>query len=62
MSPALTSLAVAHAQLADHAAGRVLHLLDVGIDDQLAWRDHRAGELRRRRPAAKPDDQQRPPR
>ena len=29
----LDPVAVVHAELADHAAGRVLHLLDVGIDD-----------------------------
>ena len=42
---------VAHMQFADHAAGRVLHLLDVGIDDQLTGRNHCTGELRGRRPA-----------
>ena len=31
ISPALTTIAVAHPHLADHAAGRMLHLLDVGI-------------------------------
>ena len=38
-------IAVAHLQLGDDAAGRVLHLLDVGVDDELALRDHRAGEF-----------------
>ena len=46
-------------ELADHAAGRVLDLLDVGIDDELARRDHGAGDLGRRRPAADAADQQR---
>ena len=48
----LDAVAVAHAQLADDAAGRVLHLLHVGIDDDGALRDHRAGQFGRRRPAA----------
>ena len=51
MSPFLTAVAVLDAKVADDAAGRVLHLLDVGIDDELARRDHRAGDLGRRRPA-----------
>src|SRR5262249_15478958 len=54
----LDVIAVAHTQLADDAAGRVLHLLDVGIDHELPGRDHRAGELGGRRPAAEPDHQQ----
>ena len=51
-------IAVAHVQLGDDAAGRVLHLLDVGIDDELALRDHRAGEFAGRGPAADAADQQ----
>ena len=34
----LDLLALAHIELADDAAGRVLHLLHVGVDDQLALR------------------------
>src|SRR2546423_1320031 len=41
----IDDIAVAHAQFGDHAAGRVLHLLDVGVDDELALRDDRAGEF-----------------
>ena len=48
----LDAIAVVHAELADDAAGRVLHLLDVGIDDDRARRDQRAGDLGRCRPAA----------
>jgi len=44
--------AVAGADFADHAAGRVLHFLDVGIDDDGARRDQRARDLRGRGPAA----------
>ena len=54
----LDAVAVAHAHLADHAAARVLHLLHVGIDDERAGGDQRAGNLRGRRPAADPADQQ----
>ena len=39
----LDLVAVAHAHLADDAAGRVLHLLDVGIDDDLPGAITRAG-------------------
>ena len=53
----LDEIAVAHPHLADHAAGRVLHLLDVGIDHDRARRDQRAGDLRRRGPAAEPAGQ-----
>src|SRR4029077_1345204 len=49
----LDHVAVAHAHFADHTAGRVLHLLDVGIDDHRARRDQRAGNLHGRRPASK---------
>ena len=44
-------IAVAHVQLGHDAAGRVLHLLDVGVDDELALRDHGAGEFAGRRPS-----------
>ena len=50
----LDDVAVAHAHFADHAAGRVLHLLDVGIDHHRARRNQRAGNRHRRRPAAEP--------
>ncbi len=50
--------AVPHHQLADNAAGQVLHLLYVGIDDDRAGRDHRARELGGCRPAAKARGQQ----
>ena len=53
--PRLDAVAVVHQQFADDAAGRVLHLLDVGIDDDLARRDDRAGQLHRSRPAADAD-------
>ena len=49
----LDAIALAHAHLADDAAGRVLHFLDIGIDDQRALRDQRAGDLGSRGPAAK---------
>src|SRR4029077_8870004 len=39
----LDGVAVAHAHFADHAAGRVLHLLDVGIDDYRPRRNQRTG-------------------
>jgi hypothetical protein len=55
----LHPVAVADAQFADDAAGRVLDLLDVRIDDDRALRDQRAGNLRRRRPAADSDRQER---
>ena len=47
----LDAVAVAHAHFADDAAGRVLHLLDVGIDHDRARRDQRAGQLGGRRPS-----------
>jgi hypothetical protein len=43
----LDHVTVAGAQFADHAAGGMLHLLDVGIDHDGAGRDQRAGDLRR---------------
>ena len=51
-------IAVAHPQFGDDAAGRVLHFLHVGVDDELALRDHRAGELAGRGPSANAADQQ----
>src|SRR6266702_1999224 len=53
----LDHVAVVGTDLADHAAGRMLHLLDVGFDHDLAGRDQRAGDLNRRRPAAEADGQ-----
>ena len=53
----LDDIAVAHAHFADHAAGRMLHLLDVGIDHHRARRDQRARNRHRRSPAAKPAGQ-----
>ena len=50
-------IAVVHKQLADHAAGGVLHLLDIGIDDDVARRDQRAGDFGGRGPAAKAERQ-----
>ena len=52
-------IALAHANLTNDAAGRMLHFLDVGIDDQGTLRDQRAGNLGRRRPAAKSDGKKR---
>jgi hypothetical protein len=49
--------ALAHQQLADNAAGQVLHLLHVGIDDNRAGRDHRARELGGCRPATEASGQ-----
>src|SRR5205085_565582 len=45
-------------QLAHHAAGRMLDLLHIRIDDQLARRDHSARELGGDRPAADTAHQQ----
>ena len=56
--PASTSLALLDQDLPDHAAGRVLHLLDVRFDHDGAGRDHRAGQLGGRRPAADAADEQ----
>src|SRR6202035_3719851 len=55
----LDPIAVVHAHLADHAAGRMLHLLDVGIDDDGALRDQGARDLRGRSPAAQAERQHR---
>ena len=46
------ALTVAHEQLADNPAGRMLDLLHVGIDDHRPRRDHGAGQLGRCGPAA----------
>ena len=51
------AVAVAHAYLADDAAGRMLHLLDVGIDDDRSGRDQRAGQFGGGGPAADAADQ-----
>ena len=48
----LHGVTVVDPELADDAAGRVLHLLDVGIDHDRALRDQRAGDLCGRGPAA----------
>jgi hypothetical protein len=44
------ALPLMHLQLADNAAGRVLHLLDAGVDDELASGHDRAGQGGGRRP------------
>ena len=48
----LDAVAVAHAKFADDAAGRVLDLLDVRIDDDRALGDERPGQRHGPRPAA----------
>ena len=48
----LDAVAVAHAQFADDAAGRMLNLLDVGIDDDRALGDQCAGQRHGAGPAA----------
>src|SRR5829696_7070489 len=54
----LYAIAVAHAQLADDAAGRVLNFLDVRIDHDEARCDDGAGKLSRRgKPANAPGEQ-----
>ena len=45
MSPFLTRSPSLTPKVADHAARRVLHLLDVAVDHQLARRDDRARDL-----------------
>ena len=55
--PVLDHAALLDEDLADDAAGRMLHLLDVRLDDDGAGRDHGAGQLAGRRPAAHPADQ-----
>ena len=49
------AVAVARAHFADDAAGRVLHFFHVGIHDQRALRDQRAGNFGGRRPTAQAD-------
>ena len=44
--------------LADDAAGRMLHLLHVGLDDDGTRRNHGAGQMGGRRPAADATDEQ----
>src|SRR6185503_11934677 len=51
------AIAVLHVELSDHAAGRVLYFLDVGIDDDGALRDQRAGDLGSRGPATDAESQ-----
>src|SRR4029077_248079 len=51
-------VAIAHTQFGNNAAGRVLHLLHIGIDDELALRDHRAREFAGRGPAADAPDEE----
>ena len=51
----LHAVAVAGAYFADHAAGWMLHLLHVGIDDQRTLGDEGAGDFGRGGPAAKSD-------
>src|SRR5262245_49111019 len=48
----LDAIALANAQLADHPAGGMLHLLDIRIDNDGAWRDQRTREFGRSYPAA----------
>jgi hypothetical protein len=48
----LDAVAIAYAQLADDAAGRMLDLFYVGIDDDRALGDQRAGDCCRSRPSA----------
>ena len=56
-SPILDPVAVAHADLADDAAGRVLHLLDVALDHHLADGDDGSAEGGGRRPDAEAAEQ-----
>ena len=55
---ALHMVAIADTKLAHHATGRVLDLLDVGVDYDRPRCDHGAGQLGGRGPATNPDDQQ----
>jgi hypothetical protein len=50
-------IAIAHEKFTDHTAGRMLHLLHIGIDDDRALRDQRARDLGCRCPAAQSDDE-----
>ena len=51
-SPAENAAALLDVERADDAAGEVLHLLRIAFDDDDPGGDHRAGDLRGRRPAA----------
>src|SRR3954453_20860815 len=53
----LDHVAIARTHLADHAAGRMLHLFDIGPDDDLTRRDQRARNLHRPSPAAEADQE-----
>src|SRR5262249_24541096 len=48
----MDAISLSHTQLADNSTGRMLHLLDAGIDDYVALSDDGAGEIHRHRPAA----------
>ena len=50
--PPLDSVAVVNADRTDHASGRMLHFLDVGIDDNRSRCDQRACNLHRSCPDA----------
>src|SRR6185312_14132516 len=54
----LDAIAILHVELADNAAGRMLHLFHVGIDDDGALRDERAGDRRGCCPSADTECQQ----
>ena len=56
--PRLHLAAVMHQNFPDHAAGRMLHLLDVQFDHDGAARDHRARQFAGRGPGAEAADQQ----
>lgn len=45
-------VAFLHQDLTDDAAGRVLDLLDMGVDDEISRRNHGPGQLRGRCPGA----------
>src|SRR5215208_6318904 len=55
----LDLIAVADPELADDAAGRMLDLLDVRVDDEAAGRDHGSRQLGRRRKPADPAGEKR---
>jgi hypothetical protein len=52
------SVTITHEDPADDAAGWMLYLLHVGIDDDGTLGDDRSGELGGRRPSAETADQQ----
>jgi hypothetical protein len=54
---ALDACAIAHIELADNAAGRMLNFFHIAVDDKLAACNHRAGELQHRGAAADAADQ-----